>query len=50
LLGGQAHYRRQPPEIRHIICGMRRQLILERFPTLTRLRQYLETFEWTTMR
>jgi len=48
-LGGKPFYRRQSPEIKYIISGMRRQLMLERFPTITALRRHLESFEWETM-
>lgn len=48
-LGGRRHYRRQPDAIRYICAGLRRQLILKRFPTVTALRQHLQMFEWTTL-
>lgn len=46
LLGGAEGYGRQPIELRRIICGMRRNKILKRFPRVTALRTYLETFAW----
>lgn len=46
-LGGREHYARQPVEIRHICAGLRRDLVLKRFKTMTSLRKYLETFEWS---
>lgn len=46
-LGGQRHYANLPDEIRHICAGLKRSLLLQRFPTMTALRQHLETFEWT---
>jgi serine/threonine protein kinase len=45
-LGGARFYRRQPPEIKAICCGLKRSLILKRFPTITYLRQHLETLTW----
>ena len=44
MVGGQRRYARQPPAIKAICRGMRRDLILGAFPTATRLRRYLETF------
>ena len=40
--------RRQPPEIKAICRGLRRDLIGREFPTAEHLREYLETFEWST--
>lgn len=48
-LGGREHYAKQPPEVRHICAGMKRTLILQRFATMTALRQHLEAFDWQTM-
>ncbi|RMD78121.1 MAG: serine/threonine protein kinase [Gammaproteobacteria bacterium] len=45
-LGGAAHYRRQPPEVKAICCGLKRSLILRKFRTAGQLRQYLETLTW----
>jgi serine/threonine protein kinase len=45
-LGGARLYARQPPEVKTIVCGLKRSLILKRFPTATHLRQYLETMRW----
>jgi serine/threonine protein kinase len=44
--GGAAHYAKQPGEVKDICCGLKRSLILERFPTVVHLRQHLETMEW----
>lgn len=49
-LGGQKHYAKQPDEVRHICAGLRTTLIRKRFPTMTRLRQHLESFEWDTLK
>lgn len=44
MLGGARHYARLPQGLKAICLGMRRDLIVKRFPTATRLRQHLETF------
>lgn len=44
--GGAAHYRNQPDEVKEICCGLKRSLILERFPTTSHLRQHLEMMQW----
>jgi tRNA A-37 threonylcarbamoyl transferase component Bud32 len=46
-LGGQARYRYQPREVKTICCGLKRSLILDRFPTASSLRVHLETQAWT---
>jgi len=43
MLGGPGHYAVVPKGLRAICLGMRRDLIVKRFPTASRLRQYLET-------
>lgn len=48
-LGGADQYQRHPPELRYVLSGMRRQLILKRFPTMRTLRQHLESFNWRTL-
>lgn len=45
-VGGQRHYRTQPPEIKHICCGLKRSMVVQRFPTARKLREHLETFQW----
>lgn len=49
-LGGRARYARQPPEVKAICRGLKKQLILQRFPTATALRRHLESFEWESGR
>ncbi len=44
--GGAAQYAKQPDEVKDICCGLKRTLILDRFPTAAHLRQHLETMEW----
>jgi hypothetical protein len=46
LIGGRAHYGRQSEVIRYICGGLKRSLILKRFPSVKKLRNHLETFEW----
>jgi len=48
MVGGRAHYRRLPPEAKHLCAGLNNTLILKRFPTTTALRRHLETFAWQT--
>ena len=45
-VGGKKHYASQPPEIKAICRGLRRDLIARSFPTARHLREYLETFTW----
>ena len=45
-LGGRKRYRAQPPEVKAICRGLRHDLILWRFPTASRLREHLESFDW----
>ena len=46
-LGGQKHYRSQSPEVKFICCGLKRSLILKRFPRAAVLRGHLETMHWS---
>jgi serine/threonine protein kinase len=46
ILGGAAHYAKQPREIKDICCGLKRSLIVRKFRTIEKLRTHLETFEW----
>lgn len=45
-IGGQRYYARQSPEIKAVCCGLKRSLILKKFRTAGRLREYLETMHW----
>lgn len=45
-VGGEARYAQQPRAIRSVCLGLRRDLIVRRFPTARHLRQHLETFDW----
>ena len=44
MLGGRAYYSKALPESKYVCAGLRSDRILERFPTATRLRHYLETY------
>lgn len=48
-LGGAGHYASLPGDIKHIIAGLKRSLILKRFSTMVTLRKHLETFEWSSI-
>lgn len=48
-LGGASHYASLPGDIKHIIAGLKRSLILKRFSTMVTLRKHLETFEWSSI-
>ncbi|MEX2353936.1 MAG: serine/threonine protein kinase, partial [Gammaproteobacteria bacterium] len=46
LLGGARHYRNLPGNIKAICCGLKKGLILKKFPTTARLREHIESMEW----
>ena len=46
-LGGKRFYSKQPKQIKEICMGLKRSLILKRFPTVTHLRQGLEALRWS---
>jgi serine/threonine protein kinase len=46
-VGGRKRYASQPPEIKEICKGLRRDLILRDFPTASHLRRHLEAFGWS---
>ena len=45
-VGGRKHYKQQPKVIRNLCCGLKRTLILKKFRTAGKLREYLETLSW----
>lgn len=47
ILGGKNRYAALPASIKYIICGLKRNLILQRFKTVTHLRSHLETMDWS---
>ncbi|HPF12660.1 MAG TPA: lipopolysaccharide kinase InaA family protein [Planctomycetota bacterium] len=44
MLGGRKFYKDALPESKYVCAGLRSDLILERFPTASSMRHYLETF------
>jgi len=48
VLGGAKHYPNQPGNIKEICCGLKKGLILKKFPTTARLREHIEAMEWDT--
>ena len=46
-VGGRDRYANQPPEIKAVCCGLRRDLIARKFRTAGHLREYLESFDWS---
>ncbi|MEZ4649896.1 MAG: protein kinase [Candidatus Eisenbacteria bacterium] len=46
-LGGAKAYSKQPSEVKEICRGLKRSLILERFPRASHLRLWLEELEWS---
>lgn len=47
ILGGQKIYKKLPPSIKYIVCGLKRKLILERFKTVSHLKNHLELMDWS---
>lgn len=47
ILGGQTYYSKLPPSLKYIICGLKRNLILTRFKTISALKQHLENMDWS---
>lgn len=45
-LGGSKRYAQQPAVIKSICCGLKRRLILKKFPKLSILRSHLESLSW----
>ncbi|MDZ7687026.1 MAG: protein kinase [Gammaproteobacteria bacterium] len=45
-LGGQKRYARQPDTVKYICCGLKRSLILKKFPTAVALRNHLQSMRW----
>ncbi len=45
-VGGARTYQDQPDYIKAICCGLRNDLVRRRFPTVSHLRRYLESFPW----
>lgn len=45
-MGGRDRYQRLPPQVKRIICGLRKDLIERKFRNAGLLRTYLENIEW----
>lgn len=45
-IGGQRYYASHPPEVKQIILGLKKSLIMKKFRTITQLKKYLENIEW----
>ncbi len=45
-IGGRKHYAKHPPEVKAIICGLKKTSILKKFRSAGQLRDYLETMQW----
>jgi len=45
-LGGRMWYHKMPPSVKRICCGLRRDLIIKRFPHIGHLKAAIENFEW----
>ena len=46
MLGGKKHYAKLPSEIKDICCGLKKSLILKKFKTAGKLKEYIENMEW----
>lgn len=47
-LGGKKHYAALPQEVKYICAGLKSELMVKRFPSMTALRMHIENFKWTT--
>ena len=47
MLGGRKRYSLQPPEVKAICQGLRRDRVAGKFPRAGRLRAHLDSFEWS---
>jgi tRNA A-37 threonylcarbamoyl transferase component Bud32 len=47
LIGGRKWYSRMGPEIKHIVCGLKRTLIEKKFRTAGELKQAIDNLEWS---
>lgn len=45
-LGGAKRYSKQPDVVKYICCGLKRSLILRKFPTTISLRNHLLSMDW----
>jgi hypothetical protein len=47
-LGGAKRYSKMPGTVKEICCGLKRSLILDRFRTISHLREHLESLDWSS--
>lgn len=47
ILGGKKTYQSHPPEIKEIICGLKKNLITSKFRNMSYLRIHVENMEWS---
>ena len=47
ILGGSKRYKHLPCSIKYIICGLKRNIILNRFKSIAELKIYLENMDWS---
>jgi len=47
-LGGMKYYSKMPRTVKEICCGLKRSLILDRFRTISHLREHLESLDWSS--
>lgn len=45
-VGGQKHYAKHPAYVKKICCGLKRGLIMERYPTMRKLITHIESMKW----
>ena len=45
-IGGSRYYAKQPGEVKEICCGLKRSLILKKFPSAMSLRDHLLSMRW----
>jgi tRNA A-37 threonylcarbamoyl transferase component Bud32 len=46
-LGGAKRYSKMPDTVKEICCGLKRSLIVDRFRTISYLREHLESLDWS---
>lgn len=47
VLGGQKTYKKMPPEVKEIVCGLKKSLITARFKNMSQLRIHIENLSWS---
>ena len=45
-IGGRKHYKNMPDQFKEICCGLKNTLILQRYPTVRKLRKHIEEIIW----